>query len=168
MRQKGIIMIIGLISDSHDNIPIIKKAVKLFDSKGVEYIIHAGDYVAPFAVKELLKVNSRFVGVFGNNDGEKKGIKNICDSIYEGPFTLRLNNKTIIVIHAIEDLDGGKRDKCDIIIYGHTHKPEIKNGKPFTINPGECGGWLSGICTVGILNLDKMEVEIINITDKKC
>lgn len=159
-------MIIGLVSDSHDNMPIIKRAVEIFNSKGVEYVIHAGDYVAPFAVKELLKVNARFVGVFGNNDGEKKGIKDICDNIYEGQFILELDNKTITIIHAIGDLDQETREKSDIIVYGHTHKPEIKKGRPFFINPGECGGWLSGICSVAILNLDKMEGEIIKIVEE--
>jgi len=39
-------MIIGIISDTHDNLPEIEKAVKLFNQKKVGFVLHAGDFVA--------------------------------------------------------------------------------------------------------------------------
>jgi len=44
-------MKIGVISDTHDNLPLIEKAVKIFNEKGVKLVLHAGDYVALFVVK---------------------------------------------------------------------------------------------------------------------
>ena len=55
-RMKGvflIVMIIAVMSDSHDHIWNIRKALKIIESKGGEAIIHCGDFVAPFMLKEL-------------------------------------------------------------------------------------------------------------------
>ena len=157
-------MKIGIISDSHDNVPLVKKAVDLFNIKQVELVIHAGDYIAPFSVKELLKLKSGFIGVFGNNDGEKEGIRNVCKNIFEAPYTFELNSKKITVIHDIGKLEASLKHISDIVIYGHTHKAEIKKGKPLFINPGECGGWINGISTVVIFDFDKMAGEIVKIS----
>ncbi len=156
-------MKIGLISDSHDNVPVVKAAVRLFNDANVERIIHAGDYVAPFSVKELLKADAPLTGIFGNNDGEKIGIKNLCSEIFEGPYSIELNNKKITIVHAIEGLDAGLRDKSDVVVYGHTHAAEIKKDGPLIINPGECGGWVNGTCSVAILDLNTMDAEIMEI-----
>jgi len=50
-------MIIGLMSDSHDNLPKIKQAVEFFNKKKVKLVLHAGDFVAPFVVRELKEQN---------------------------------------------------------------------------------------------------------------
>ena len=54
-------MKIGVFSDSHDNVPMVKKAVELFNNEGVELVIHAGDFIAPFVVAAMgdLEVSSR-------------------------------------------------------------------------------------------------------------
>ncbi|MGR3319027.1 MAG: metallophosphoesterase [Candidatus Anammoxibacter sp.] len=156
-------MKIGIIADTHDNLPCVRKAVAFFNDCKLQYIIHAGDYVAPFAMKELLKANARLIGIFGNNDGEKKGLRGLCDNIFDPPHTINLNNKKITIIHDIDMLDSGLKEESDVVIYGHTHKPDINTGKPLFVNPGECGGWLTGISSVALLDIDKMEGEIVKL-----
>jgi predicted phosphodiesterase len=51
----------------------------------------------------------------------------------------------------------------DVIIYGHTHEIDVKNGRTLIINPGEGGGWLSGRATAAVLDLATMQVEIEDI-----
>jgi hypothetical protein len=41
-------MLIGAVSDSHDNLTQIDKAVALLNQKNVGLVLHAGDYVSPF------------------------------------------------------------------------------------------------------------------------
>ncbi len=67
-------MLIGIMSDTHDNLPAIRKAVEFFNERNVDLVIHAGDYVAPFVARELKKLKAPLKGVFGNNDGERKGL----------------------------------------------------------------------------------------------
>ena len=164
-------MKIGVVADSHDNIPMIRKAVEVFNARKVDYVLHAGDYVAPFAVKEFLRSEARLIGVFGNNDGEKKGIGKLCGDVYKPPYSIVLGGKKILLTHDISSLKQELRDTSDVIIFGHTHKPEIikekpsaeLGSKPLYINPGECGGWLSGKGTVSILDLKLLEAEIVTL-----
>ena len=74
-------MKIGVLSDSHDNVPMVKKAVELFNSEGVELVIHAGDFIAPFVVAAMGDLKCRVVGVFGNNDGERIGADRSCHAV---------------------------------------------------------------------------------------
>jgi predicted phosphodiesterase len=46
-------MIIGVISDSHDDIINVKQAIKIFNEYKVDYVIHAGDYIYPGIVLEF-------------------------------------------------------------------------------------------------------------------
>ena len=43
-------MKIGVLSDSHDNVHMVAKAVELFNDEGVVLVVHAGDFIAPFVV----------------------------------------------------------------------------------------------------------------------
>lgn len=151
-------MKIGLISDTHDNMTAIKKAVKFFNEQNVDSVIHAGDIIAPFAADEFNKLNSNFIGVFGNNDGEVQGLTNVLKGrIHKPPKETILDGKKIIIVHDIKMLP--KNMDADIVVYGHLHKQKIeKIGNALYINPGEACGWLTGAGTVAILDTGTMEV----------
>jgi len=56
--------------------------------------------------------------------------------------------------------------KYEIIIYGHTHRTDLRKiRKTLIINPGECGGWLSGKSTIALLDLKNLEAKIIELAD---
>jgi putative phosphoesterase len=64
-------MLIAVMSDSHDNIWNLQKALGIVKEKGAGMIIHCGDFVAPFMLKELEETGVPVHGVFGNNDGDQ-------------------------------------------------------------------------------------------------
>ena len=68
-------MLVGAISDTHDNLPQIEKAVKYLNDQKVGLVLHAGDYVAGFVLPKLKQLNCKLVGVFGNNDGDHELLK---------------------------------------------------------------------------------------------
>ena len=159
-------MRIGIISDTHDNIPKIKGAVALFNEKKVDLVIHAGDYVAPFAILPLNNLKCQYIGVFGNNDGEKLGLNRVSEGrIHIPPHSVESKGKKILILHDPGELDALIKSQIyDIIIYGHTHEPVIeKQGRVLVINPGECGGWLKGKSTVALADLDQMTAELVEI-----
>ena len=165
-------MLVGIISDSHDNVPMIRRAVEHFNSAGCELVIHAGDLVAPFAIAVLKELNCPFKAIYGNNDGEKVGLKmkaaTVGGSIEEPPLVIQAGGVRILVIHDCSDWKTeADKNSADVVIFGHTHdlvieRPE-RSHSPVGINPGECGGWLTGSYTVAILDTDSLEVEIIDL-----
>ena len=66
---------IGLIADTHDNLPLIDKAVTRLNEEKVEIVLHAGDYVAPFVVPRFKNLQAKLIGVFGNTDGAREMLK---------------------------------------------------------------------------------------------
>jgi uncharacterized protein len=164
-------MKIGIIADTHDNLPQIKKAVEIFNQEKVELVLHAGDFVSPFTCLEFKNLNCPLKGVFGNNDGDKiylqekfKGI----GELFPEPYKTNINHKNIIMLHLeklIDDL--AESQKYEVIIYGHTHRSDLRKiGKTLIVNPGECGGWLTGKSTIALLDLEKLEAKIINLAYK--
>lgn len=64
-------MKVGILSDSHDDMAAIAKAVALFNAEGVVRVLHAGDIVSPFTFEVFRDLQAPLGGVFGNNDGDR-------------------------------------------------------------------------------------------------
>jgi len=159
-------MIIGIIADSHDNVPVVKKAIAFLNEKNVNMVIHAGDYVAPFTVRLFKEFNCPWIGVFGNNDGEKKGLTVVSENrIQEPPYELNLGGKSVYIAHDIfPEFPDGNVPGRDIIISGHSHNASVeKRRNQVYINPGELCGYVSGKCTIALLDTEKLEAEIVEI-----
>ena len=156
-------MLIGVISDSHDNVPKLRAAVELFRRRRVQHIVHAGDYVAPFAVKVLVQSGIPFTGVFGNNDGEREGISRLTPCIHPEPHRIELGGRRITIVHHLTKLPPEQRTGTDVIVFGHTHQPHVEAGPPLLLNPGECCGWVEGKCTVALLDTESLEVSILEV-----
>ena len=160
---------IGIISDTHDNLTMIRKAVEYFNSSGVERVLHSGDFVAPFALDAFENLRYKGVGVFGNVDGEKKGLTKKASSlgweINNPPYELEIDKKRILMFHEPNDLRRyALNGTYDLIVYGHTHRLDIeREGNTLIINPGECCGWLYGKGTVVVLDLANMEAERVTL-----
>ena len=158
---------VGILSDTHDNRASIKKAVDVFNNAGCSLVIHAGDYIAPFTIREFERIEGDFLGVFGNNDGERKGLSeqfSRIGAIYEPPHEFSYNGRRFVVMH---EPDYIKRyminEGMDVIIYGHSHERDIRHSKTLVINPGECCSWLTGRSTVVLLDIDGMRTELIDL-----
>lgn len=156
-------MKIGIMSDSHDNLHAIASALTALAEHKIELIINAGDFVAPFAVRKLLAANLAVLAVFGNCDGERKVVSELLPDIVDGARHEKIDGKKFVIVHSLDWLKPKDRKNADVIVCGHTHKPGIERGRPMIINPGECGGWLTGSCTVAVLDTETLGAEIIEV-----
>lgn len=159
---------IGILSDSHDNLVAVKEAVRLFRGLDCQLVIHAGDFVAPFAAKELHHLPCRVKAVYGNCDGEKEGLAAAIEpvgEIKEPPFLFDWKGLHFLLMHVDYDLDVLlSRHNPDVLVCGHTHKPLVSaRRKTLMINPGETGGWVTGQRTVAVLNPETKEADIVSI-----
>lgn len=157
-------MQIGLMADSHDHLPRIRQAIEVFNRRQVGLVIHAGDFVAPFALAPLEELRCDWMGVYGNNDGEKQGLERRSRGrIQAGPLRVTMDGRRLTVIHILEELDLD-RDEGDVIIFGHSHQAEVRReGHRLLVNPGETYGWLHGRATVAVLDLSTLHVELIEL-----
>jgi len=160
-------ILVGIISDTHDNRTNIVRAVELFNRKGAFLVVHAGDMVAPFTALDFRALSCPMEMVFGNNDGERIGLVNSFKDIgtlQPGPRTFSFQGKKFLLMHESGCLDEViNAAGVDVIIYGHTHHEDVRPGHPLVINPGEAGGWLTGKATIAVLDLETMAVEIISL-----
>jgi hypothetical protein len=152
---------IGVIADTHDNLPKIEKAARFLNKNRVEFVLHAGDFIAPFAAAKLKNLSCDFRGVFGNNDGEKQGLAQISENrIQNGPLRLTLGGRRIVLVHDINSINP-TTEEAQLIVFGHSHKPEIfKKDSLILVNPGECAGWLSNHSSVAIVDLNTLSPKI--------
>ncbi len=158
---------VGILSDSHDNMPAIRTAVKLFNERQVDLVIHAGDLVAPFTAREIKKLNCPYKIILGNNDGEILGLFRVYEgNVFHPPYQFKVNDKKVLVLHDPILLNTLKEIKVfDLIIYGHDHQAAVTESPAgqLIVNPGECGGWLTDKSTVAIWKLTANEVELIEL-----
>ena len=146
-------MLVGVMSDTHDDIVQTKKAVSKFNREGVEHVLHAGDFVSPFMIDTLKELAVPLTGVFGNNDGDrallerKSGLAPTMK--VTGTFArIDLGGMRIALLHGNDRELLETLTSCgslDLLVYGHTHRPEIRReGSLLIVNPGEVYGHLTG------------------------
>ena len=160
-------MKIAVISDTHDNIPAVKEAFRRIQDLGIRQVLHLGDVIAPFVVRFLREVyDGRLLAVYGNNDGERLFLRDTFQKfnaeIRVQPVVLELHGRRIHMTHepfAPEAL----AQTFDVVLYGHTH--ELRVEKPtqdhLILNPGEACGYLTGRRTFAVLDLERLEADIV-------
>jgi uncharacterized protein len=160
-------MKIGIISDTHNDVEMVKKAVDIFRERKVDLVVHAGDLTSAKLIELFDGLPAKFV--LGNCDldcdtinykAQELGygcVDNYCD------FTA--GNKRIMLFHG-SDIPMFRKavasGEYDYIIKGHTHTFEnyMSNGTRI-INPGSV--YREDERTVSILDTETDRVEKIKL-----
>jgi len=164
-------MLVGIIADTHDNLPLLDKAVKRLNEEKVELVLHAGDYVAPFVVPHFKPLKAKLIGVFGNNDGDKELLKKrftelgaeihgkFAEVMVDGLRIALLHGDEVELLRSLIDVES-----YDVIVHGHTHEAKtFRKGKTLVINPGEVCGYLSEKPSIAILGTKPLDTETIHL-----
>ena len=123
-------MKIGVISDTHG----LLRPQAVAALQGVDHILHAGD-IGDLAILDKLAKIAPVTAIRGNVD---------THPIYHhlaATDAVELSGKLLYLIHNVKDLDV-KPSAAGIaaVLYGHSHKPEIKWDKEVLFfNPGSAG-----------------------------
>jgi uncharacterized protein len=160
-------MIIGVMSDTHDHMIRMKAAVDAFKARGAERIVHCGDFVSPFVLNMIGDAGFMdCVGVFGNNDGEWLWLNRLFKSIgkiHKPPVFPEIGGRRLAVLHEPMPDDVMAALPVDVVLFGHTHEAVIRPGKPLIVNPGECCGYLKNRASAALVDLEKLQAEIIDL-----
>ncbi|MBI4431356.1 MAG: metallophosphoesterase [Candidatus Omnitrophica bacterium] len=159
-------MLVGVLSDTHDNLDQVEKARRVFEKRDVGAIFHCGDFITPIVFDVLQKFPVSFFGVFGNNDyKEALGVRSRFQ-IKEEPHRMEFAGRKIFLCHHrryLEKLSEGNGD-AELVLYGETHEPEVRRcGKQLIVNPGETCGWVTGTSTIAVVDLQKLDAEILRL-----
>lgn len=143
-------MKIAILSDSHDNIWNLDKALAGVNAAGAGALLHCGDLIAPFIVAQIAQAFSGPIHIVeGNNDGDGRLQQQVAAGFphvsLHGPYAeLALGGRQIALIHYPEPArriaqSGG----FDLVCYGHNHLQNWEQiGDCLLVNPGEVMGRL--------------------------
>ena len=163
-------MRVGLMSDSHDRLPAIAAFLKQMQEAGIGLVLHAGDFCAPFALDPFEEAHISMAGVFGKNDADLESLRAragraIGLELFESPHSFEIGGRRILLAHDLADIPDRSIESHEIVVHGHLHKQEMKTrGETLIVNPGEACGWVNGIPTAAILDLDARSVEFLTLS----
>jgi hypothetical protein len=135
-------MIVGIMSDTHGQHLMTRRALAIFDRVGVTEIIHCGDVCGREVFEELAGRAVHFV--WGNCDLPNGVTRALLDTLGMTepngvPLRFVLDGKRFVVYHGHEReaLNMGNLDDVDYVCHGHTHQRRDERVGPLRIiNPG--------------------------------
>jgi len=163
-------MLIGIISDTHNDIGMTEKAVEVFRDREVEFVIHAGDLTSPRMLRLFTEFSCRFV--LGNGDLDVEILNDESEKFGFGPIevscSLELDGKKFMIFHG-NDVplfrEAVASGEFDYIIKGHTHFFENYVSKQTRIiNPGALYGTDDGF-SVAILDTETDKVDLVRVEE---
>ena len=119
-------MIIGILSDTHDQILRTRNAVRLLRTQGADVLVHCGDIYGPDIIAECAVLPLFFV--FGNRDcdlvpvlQQAAGEHRATCLGWGGEFTIATKRLAVVHGHLTMDLRPLLDAKPDYLFSGHSH-----------------------------------------------
>jgi putative phosphoesterase len=165
-------MRIGVLSDTHNNIGNLLKALRLFKDEGITTLVHCGDMANVTTARQMSGFDIIYVN--GNMDDSAAAVNDTLWTLNpnnETPgalFSGKLGDVKIGVTHGHlpGKLDKLIRSRHAFVFTGHTHRQRDEIvGKTRVINPGALGGARYGARTVCIVDLDSRDVRFKEVSD---
>lgn len=161
---------IGILGDTHDNIPKLKRAVTRLNREAGQIFLHTGDFISPFVIPVLSTLDGEVIGVYGNNDGDHDFLQERCKetrnvSIQGTFFEAQYGRARIALLHGHEKgllADLIESELFDVVVHGHSHRAFImRRGETLVINPGEVCGYLTGSPTCAVYDTEAGEGRVL-------
>jgi putative phosphoesterase len=166
-------MLIGVLSDTHNNIGNLLKALRIFRERHITTLVHCGDMCNVTTAQQMVDFNVIYVN--GNMDNSAAAVNDalwFSNPNSETPgafFSGTVEGVKIGVTHGHMPSKLDKLIRYDghaFVFTGHTHRQRDEMvGKTRVINPGALGGARYGPRTVCIVDLTSQEVEFIEVSD---
>ncbi|MGA7799354.1 MAG: YfcE family phosphodiesterase [Gammaproteobacteria bacterium] len=146
-------MKVCLLSDSHDNRPLLRAAVADAKERGAQAVLHCGDVVAPSTLTVLQKFGLPVHAIHGNNAGDLYMMARLSAQpgsvvqFYGQDAGMSLADRRIFLVHYPHYARAmATTGEWDIVCCGHDHRLAIeqvanmRGGKTWLVNPGTVGG----------------------------
>jgi putative phosphoesterase len=164
-------MKICILSDSHDNAPLLIAAIADAKKLGAEAILHCGDIVAPSTLAKVLDQNLPIHAIHGNNTGDLynlSGLANRSNNLikyYGQDAAFTLAERRIFLVHYPHYAKAmAVTGDYDLVCCGHNHIisidtiKNIKGKTTIVCNPGTVAG-IGATPTYVLADLETMHFE---------
>jgi len=160
-------MRIGVVSDTHNNMPNVRKIVSLFNQLDLQKVVHTGDITQAKTLEVFSHLKVPLHGVYGNNDLERDSLEAAVAKygfqFTDPPLSIQWHGRELKVVHDPRDLEDLDLSSCDLALHGHTHlRTLLRRENSLVFNPGECAGMIEGYNAIGVVDLVDLEVELIH------
>jgi putative phosphoesterase len=167
-------MRIGILSDTHNNLPNLEAALLFFEQEGISTVFHCGDFTGIEVAKRMAPFH--VLCVLGNGDyasGEiraeiiRQNAENYAGMVYTG----QIGDVRIAATHGhipgkLEELVHAGR--YDYVFKGHSHQhKDERYGITRLINPGALGGLNREDRRVCLLDLASGKADFVKIQTQK-
>lgn len=162
-------MRIAIMSDSHDNIWKLEKAMPHLAA--ADAVLHCGDIISPFMIIRMIKGAGGVPihMVWGNNDGDKRLLTEVSGGVenihLHGDFAnIEIDGHKIAMVHYPDMARAlAESGKYDLVCYGHDHTlHEEWIGDTLLLNPGELMG-MNNRSTLALYNTTSKKLVFIEI-----
>ncbi len=161
--------LVGIISDTHEDTRMIRKAVSVLAARSPGLVIHCGDIISPPVIELFQGLPMRFV--YGNNDGERSGLTMKCAELgylgIDDTACFDFGGKSFFVNHGTRSRiidDAASSQLYDYVLHGHTHQRRNElQGRTRIINPGAL--FSADDYSIAFLTPETGEVEFVEISD---
>ena len=162
-------MPIAILSDIHDNLAALEKALALFEANSVENVLFCGDFCSPIPSRTLASYKGNVYAIFGNGDGDRFAIAGVAAQnpnfhVMGEWAELELDGRKIALTHyPIYAQAFARTGDYDLVCSGHTHEKHLEQfGNTLWVNPGEILGWKTDP-TCALYHPKKHEVEFLTL-----
>lgn len=163
-------MVIGVLSDTHNNVGNLQKALEVFRARGIHTLIHCGDMTSNETAAYL--AGFKVIFVLGNIDRDRDGLRaailSLNPSNFAGDrFAGMIDGQPVAVIHGhqsntLKEIVGSGAYRY--VFHGHSHRRRDERvGTTRIVNPGALGGKRDGPRSICVLDVAEDVLEFVNI-----
>lgn len=159
-------MILGLVSDTHDNVRALKWALDAFRERHVDFVLHGGDLVSPSTLAAL--GGWRAAIALGNNDTDRPALLATAAGLgiqIADAWAGHLGGIRVAVAHGHHRptlARAVRSGRYDLIVTGHSHCLRDETiGTTRVVNPGALYRAARYTCTV--LDTVSQSLEVVGV-----
>ena len=166
-------MRIGVVSDTHNNLPNVSRIVEILNGQGVDRVVHTGDVTQAKTLEVLARLHAPLQIVYGNNDLPERdalesAARRLDVQLWEPPLHLEWADRELWVVHDPRDFEKtlpraqATGAAPDLALHGHDHRYRLEEReRTLVFNPGECAGHMKGRNAIGVVDLVALECETL-------
>lgn len=135
-------MRLGVVSDSHGHVELVRPAIRMLESLEVDRVLHCGDVGSAEVVEQFAPWPTGFV--FGNCDSNRAELAAAIERAGQtchGEFgALEIAGQRVALLHGDDRRrfqEAIRSGRWDLICHGHTHVAAVERiGDTLVLNPG--------------------------------